>query len=193
MFGQDNANQETSSLRDAAASEGRYRSNPSIKKRTLRRGSKKEKIRKQQNRSSVRAGDSYGSHGHEIKAKKNINVQSLTYMADESDVWRAHWAFEHFMLRGRFWNHRKFKTIKTYYWIVMTGIVQAVIAYTTNISSKAFIDVSGNETKIGICSGKDILVRRKLTRKHRVWVSFVQLHLNTGKKDEIRNDGSIFN
>jgi hypothetical protein len=75
----------------------------------------------------------------------------------------------------------------------MTGIVQAVIAYTTNISSKAFIDVSGNETKNGICSGKDVLVRRKLTRKHRVWVSFVQLHLNTGKKDEIRNDGSIFN
>jgi hypothetical protein len=151
MLGQDDVNQETTPLRDADAAaaslKGSYRGNSSVRQRSRRRGSKKEKFRKQHRKSVVR-GDSYGSHGHEIKAKKNVNVQSLTYMADESDVWRAHWAVEHFMLRGRFWNHGKFKTIQTYYWIVMTGIVQAVIAYTTNLSSKAFIDVSRNEKMV---------------------------------------------
>lgn len=98
------------------------------------------KDRVQKFKKSVVAGDSYGSHGHDMKAKKNANAQSLTYMADESDVWRAQGAIEHFVMRGRFWNHGKFKTIQTYYWIVMTGIVQAVIAYCTNFSSKIFID-----------------------------------------------------
>ena len=107
---------------------------------------KRESLRKRPNakkaRKSVYSGDSYGSHGAAIKAKKDINVQSLTYVADESDVWRAHWTIEHFMLRGRFWNHAKFKTLQTYYWIAMTGIVQAIIAYGTNITSKTFIEVS---------------------------------------------------
>ena len=86
--------------------------------------------------------DSYGHHGHELKARKNINFQSLTYTPDESDVWRAHWALEHMKMRGRFWNHGKFNTIQTYFWIVMTGILQAVVAYVANFSSRVFIEVS---------------------------------------------------
>lgn len=87
-------------------------------------------------------GDSYGWSGHHRIEKKNVNFQSITYVDDESDVWRAHWGMEHFLYRGRFWNHGKFKTIQTYFWIVMTGILQAAIAYGTNLSSKAFIEVS---------------------------------------------------
>mmetsp|Transcript_16300 Transcript_16300/g.37377 ORF Transcript_16300/g.37377 Transcript_16300/m.37377 type:complete len:802 (-) Transcript_16300:255-2660(-) len=97
--------------------------------------------KKKSRRSSAVAGDSFGSHGKEIKEKKNINMQSLTYVADESDAWRAHWTIEHFMLRGRFWNHAKFETLQTYYWIVMTGVIQAMIAYSTNLSSRVFIDM----------------------------------------------------
>ena len=132
---------ETTPLKAAAAPKSILNKQSSFKNKIRRRG-KKEKKRK-----SVFAGDSYGSHGHAIKSKKDINVQSLTYVADESDVWRAHWAIEHFMLRGEFWNHGKFKTIQTYYWIIMTGIVQAIIAYGTNLSSKVFIDVSDNKSR----------------------------------------------
>ena len=108
----------------------------------LRRRNKKDRQQQQPTRQSVFRNASYGSHGHKKSSKKNVNVQSLTYVADESDVWRAHWAIEHYMLRGEFWNHGKFKTIQAYYWIVMTGIMQACIAYAVNMSSKVFIEVS---------------------------------------------------
>jgi hypothetical protein len=104
-----------------------------------RRRNKKDK---QPSRQSVFRNASYGSHGHVKASKKNVNVQSLTYVADESDVWRAHWAMEHYMLRGEFWNHGKFKTIQAYFWIVMTGVMQACVAYAVNMSSKVFIEVS---------------------------------------------------
>ena len=106
-----------------------------------RRRNKKDRQQKP-TRQSVFRNASYGSHGHKKSSKKNVNVQSLTYVADESDVWRAHWAIEHYMLRGEFWNHGKFKTIQAYYWIVMTGVMQACIAYAVNMSSKVFIEVS---------------------------------------------------
>ena len=134
---------ETTPLKAAAAPKSFLSSNQSSFKEKIRRRGKKEKKRQ-----SVFAGDSIGSHGHAIKSKKDINVQSLTYVADESDVWRAHGAIEHFMLRGEFWNHGKFKTIQTYYWIIMTGIVQAIIAYGTNLSSKVFIDVSDYKSQM---------------------------------------------
>ena len=108
----------------------------------LRRRNKKDRQQQKPTRQSVFRNASYGSHGHKKSSKKNVNVQSLTYVADESDVWRAHWAIEHYMLRGEFWNHGKFKTIQAYYWIVMTGIMQACIAYAVNMSSKVFIEVS---------------------------------------------------
>jgi len=111
------------------------------KRETLR-----QRLNANNSRKSVYSCDSYGSHGAAIKAKKDVNVQSLTYVADESDVWRAHWTVEHFLLRGRFWNHAKFKTLQTYYWIAMTGIVQAIIAYGTNITSKTFIEMKFNTT-----------------------------------------------
>mmetsp|Transcript_40425 Transcript_40425/g.43872 ORF Transcript_40425/g.43872 Transcript_40425/m.43872 type:complete len:804 (-) Transcript_40425:190-2601(-) len=105
---------------------------------TVQRRNKKDKEIK--TRQSVFTNASYGSHGHDKILKKNVNVQSLTYVCDESDVWRAHSTIEHHMLRGEVWNSRKFKTIQEYFWIVMTGVMQACIAYATNMSSKIFIE-----------------------------------------------------
>ena len=115
------------------------RSNSRRNSGNLRRRSGRQVLK---TRKSVVAGDSFGSHGHERKEKKNVNFQNLNYVADESDVWRAHWALEHFKMRGTFWNHAKFKTIQTYCHIIMTGIVQAAIALGTNYASKEFIEVS---------------------------------------------------
>jgi hypothetical protein len=122
----------------ALKKEASFKCNKS-KTNPLRRRNKKDR---RPTRQSVFRNASYGGHGHEKSSKKNVNVQSLTYVADESDVWRAHWAIEHYMLRGEFWNHGKSKTIQAYFWIVMTGIMQACIAYAVNMSSKVFIEVS---------------------------------------------------
>ena len=142
----EHANEETTPLRPADAAFASLKgssqgvsSSSSLRQRNVGKSSRRRFLKP---RKSVVAGDSYGWHGHAKKKKKNVNFQSLTYQADESDVWRAHWAVEHYVMRGRFWNHGKFKTIQTYFWIVMTGILQAVIAYSTNLSSKVFIDVS---------------------------------------------------
>ena len=145
MSGQDedDVNQETTPLTQAhyaattasTPKSGHRNGSSTVRRRSLQSQTKKY-------RKSVVSGDSYGCHGLAKKEKKNINCQSLSYVADESDVWRAHWTVEHFNLRGRFWNHAKFKMLQTYSWIVLTGIVQAAIAYGTNASSKIFIDVS---------------------------------------------------
>lgn len=159
MSGQDedDLNQETTPLKQAHFSattastpkSGNQDGASSVRRSSVRRSSARRRSQPsisleeqtKKYRKSVVAGDSYGWHGHAVKEKKNINYQSLSYVADESDVWRAHWTVEHFNLRGRFWNHAKFKTLQNYYWIVLTGIVQAAIAYGTNASSKTFIDM----------------------------------------------------
>jgi hypothetical protein len=82
-------------------------------------------------------GDDHGHH--HVKTK---NVDSLTYVTDESDVWRGHVAIKHMTYRGRFWNEGKYDTLKEYFLIAMVGVVQASIAYFANISSSYFIKVS---------------------------------------------------
>ena len=130
------------------------RSNSRRKSGSLRRRSGRQVLK---TRKSVVAGDSFGSHGHERKEKKNVNFQNLNYVADESDVWRAHWALEHFKMRGTFWNHAKFKTIQTYCHIIMTGIVQAAIPLGTNYASKEFIEVSRNGKML---CGRNVVAKR---------------------------------
>ena len=100
--------------------------------------------RKQQQRmmkKSVFRNDAFGSHGHERHVKKSVNYESLTYVMDESDTWRGHSAQEHFVHRGEFWNAGKHSTTRSYVLITFIGIVQACVAYSTNISSKHFIEV----------------------------------------------------
>ncbi|KAG7374782.1 chloride channel [Nitzschia inconspicua] len=96
--------------------------------------------RTKQQRNSVFRHDAFGQTGHVRYKKKNVNCESLTYVADESDVWRAHEAMEHYMHRGDFWNAGKHFMIGTYSRIALTGIFQACVAYATNITSNHFID-----------------------------------------------------
>lgn len=109
-------------------------------KRDRKQQPQQQKPHQTKARQSTFRNASYGSHGNALTQKKNVNVESLTYVANESDVWRAHWAIEHYMLRGEFWNHGKRETIQHYYWIVMTGIIQACIAFATNVTSKTVIE-----------------------------------------------------
>ena len=81
-----------------------------------------------------------GDHGHHHGKTKNVD--SLTYVTDESDAWRGHDALRHIKYRGRFWNEGKYDTLKEYILIAMVGVVQASIAYFANISSSYFIKVN---------------------------------------------------
>ncbi len=156
---QENVDNETTPLRGSS-----YRGSTPVRVNSYRgsirqrnasqRGTSNKTRRK--TRISFVPDDSYGYHGYEPKEKKNVNVQSLTYTPDESDVWRAHWALQHIMLRGRFWNHGKFKTIQTYTWIVLTGVFQAAIAYVANFSSRVFIEVSKKGFWMNIYDGNVI-------------------------------------
>jgi hypothetical protein len=106
-----------------------------------RRGGQRRRPKRQKN--SIFRNDAIGHHGlNKYNKKKNINCESLTYVADESDVWRAHEAMEHYMHRGEFWNAGKHSMIWTYIMIASTGILQACVAYATNITSIHFIEVS---------------------------------------------------
>ncbi|KAL7559471.1 hypothetical protein ACA910_017485 [Epithemia clementina (nom. ined.)] len=71
---------------------------------------------------------------------KANHIPSLTYTTDESDVWRAHNALEHYQQRGQFWNVDKLKSIRRYYVIAMTGILQGCVAYFVNLGSSALIE-----------------------------------------------------
>lgn len=105
-----------------------------LRRRLITRQAKRE-------RNSIFRNDGLGQTGHVRHKKKSVNCESLTYVADESDVWRAHHAMEHYMHRGEFWNAGKHSMIKMYIMIALTGMLQACVAYATNITSIHFIEV----------------------------------------------------
>ena len=78
-----------------------------------------------------------GSHGHHDSHHDNFD--SLTYIDDESDVWKAAAATDHFLHRGIFWNSGKHQTLICYLLIASVGILQATVAYLTNLLSAYFI------------------------------------------------------
>lgn len=83
--------------------------------------------------------DSLGSvsqHGHH---KPKQAIDSLTYVTDESDAYRAHLAASHYQHRGQFWNKGKHDTTMRYVLVALVGIFQATVAYFTNITSDYFI------------------------------------------------------
>lgn len=82
--------------------------------------------------------DSLGSR-HQHHGADGPNIDSLTYVVDESDAARAHFAIEHLNHRGRFWNAGKHATLVRYCLIAAVGIAQATVAYLTNITSNYFI------------------------------------------------------
>lgn len=86
-----------------------------------------------------------GAHGDHGSHSKTENFDSLTYVADESDVWKAAAATEHYLHRGNFWNSGKHATLVCYVLIAMVGIVQATVAYLANLMAAYFISVSSYE------------------------------------------------
>ena len=81
--------------------------NPGINKRKKNKGG------------LIRHDSMGGNHHHNHNAK---NYESLTYVRDESDAWRANNATEHFVHRGNFWNAGKHETSMTYILIALVGI-----------------------------------------------------------------------
>lgn len=94
-------------------------------------------------KSSVIRNDSLGGGSHHGGGhhSKTENFDSLTYIDDESDVYKSAAATEHYLHRGIFWNSGKHKTLICYLLIAAVGIVQATVAYLTNLTSTYFISV----------------------------------------------------
>lgn len=104
-------------------------------------------------RNSIRKScreDSLGSshHHHTVNSltapsatarTSNVNIDSLTYVDDESDAWRAHYSLEHYQHRGKIWNAEKHATLVRYALIAGVGVVQAMVAYFTNLTSSFLI------------------------------------------------------
>lgn len=68
-----------------------------------------------------------------------VKIDSLQYLDDESEAYRAFKASGHFHYRGAFWNEGKRKIMVRYMQLVMIGIFQGSIAYFTNVFSQSFI------------------------------------------------------
>lgn len=83
--------------------------------------------------------DSLGSSS-EHKHGPSTKIHSQNYIEDESEVWKAHKILEHHLHRGKFWNTGKHETVTRYIIIASIGIIQAIVAYTTNIISAIFIE-----------------------------------------------------
>ena len=94
--------------------------------------------------SSVRhdsIGGAHGGHHGGHHDNNDHNFDSLTYVTDESDVWRAMCQTEHYSHRGHFWNEGKHLELMTYVLMGLVGILQASVAYFTNLTSIYFIEV----------------------------------------------------
>lgn len=69
-----------------------------------------------------------------------VKIDSLQYLDDESEAYRAFNAANHFHYRGTFWNEGKRKIMVRYLQLVMIGLIQGSIAYFTNVLSHGFIE-----------------------------------------------------
>lgn len=86
--------------------------------------------------------DHVGSFHHGHSHHTNTNFDSLTYVTDESDLSRGAAATDHMDHRGKFWNQGKHETLIRYLNITAIGVVQAAVAYVTNLVSMFCIEVS---------------------------------------------------
>ena len=77
------------------------------------------------------------SHHHD-----DVKIESLGFQGDESQIFRAYKASNHYKSRGKFWNDGKRDTLLRYINLTFIGIFQGTIAYFTNYIAKSFIDVS---------------------------------------------------
>jgi H+/Cl- antiporter ClcA len=88
-------------------------------------------------------GDGYGgggfyrpldSHGRPILVD---SIESHNYEPDESEVWRAYVAQNHFQNRGQWWTTGKKRALKRWVLTFAVGVIQALVATFCNLTSKA--------------------------------------------------------
>lgn len=72
----------------------------------------------------------------------DVKIESLGYQGDESEVFRAYAASQHYKTRGKYWNDGKRDIMIRYMNLTMIGLAQGSVAYFTNFFAKSFIDVS---------------------------------------------------
>eukprot|EP00986_Skeletonema_menzelii_P009308 scaffold4203_cov148-Skeletonema_menzelii.AAC.2 len=86
-------------------------------------------------------GDGYGGgggggHGGNNRGGYASSLQSHNYEPDESEVWRAYVAQQHFTNRGQWWTTGKLRALKRWGLTLVVGVLQAVIATTCNMASR---------------------------------------------------------
>ena len=83
-------------------------------------------------------GDGYGGGGtnHTSTAAPRTTLQSHNYEPDESEVWRAYVAQQHFSNRGQWWTTGKLRALKRWGLTLVVGVLQAMIATTCNMASR---------------------------------------------------------
>ena len=83
-------------------------------------------------------GDGYGGGGggHSGRGGYASSLQSHNYEPDESEVWRAYVAQQHFTNRGQWWTTGKLRALKRWGLTFLVGVLQAVIATTCNMASR---------------------------------------------------------
>lgn len=79
-------------------------------------------------------GDGYGG-GAGVGGRAS-SLQSHNYEPDESEVWRAYVAQQHFTNRGQWWTTGKLRALKRWGLTLVVGVLQAVIATTCNMASR---------------------------------------------------------
>jgi len=83
-------------------------------------------------------GDGYGGggEGNSHGPRPPSSLQSHNYEPDESEVWRAYVAQQHFSNRGQWWTTGKLRSLKRWGLTMVVGVIQAFIAVTCNVASK---------------------------------------------------------
>jgi len=77
-----------------------------------------------------------GGGGANSRGGYASSLQSHNYEPDESEVWRAYVAQQHFTNRGQWWTTGKLRALKRWGLTLVVGVVQAVIATTCNLASR---------------------------------------------------------
>lgn len=95
-------------------------------------------------------GDGYGGggrghggvgNGRDSRGGYASSLQSHNYEPDESEVWRAYVAQQHFKNRGQWWTTGKLRALKRWGLTFVVGVVQAVIATTCNLASRRLASI----------------------------------------------------
>ena len=81
-------------------------------------------------------GGSGGGHGPAPRGGYKSSLQSHNYEPDESEVWRAYVAHQHFSNRGQWWTTGKLRALKRWGLTLVVGVIQAFIAFTCNMASR---------------------------------------------------------